>query len=440
MRIFWTIVIVFLFFSRVHSQAKSMDLDKVIQLALQNNIDLLKLQERLAMAQHALDEANATKFTSVDLKASYSRFSEVMQMDIVGISVPGTPINIPGRSIRFGDEDNYEALISLIQPLFTGHRISSMIKANRESVRASQMQSVALKNQVKFNATKAFYNLIKAYEMKKIAEASYQQVKTHLRDIQNFYQQGLVAQNDVLTGEVKLSEVELLIINAENAIELANTILLNLLNLNLDQTILPEYDPEKFSSAALEPVVEKAVSNKPEVKMLDFQIASLQFKRKAAAGAYWPNVALFGNYIYGKPGLDKIANEWISYWIGGIQLQWNLWDWGKKSAQVQQVQSAINELKLGKAQLTNNLAVDIKRTQINLRSSRKRLQNSIKMLESAEENYRIIENRYREGIISNSEYLDAQSDLTRAKVQRIQSQIDLQIALADYERACAEAE
>ena len=438
MRSFWTILFLCVFFIQVHAKNRSMTLDEALQLALQNNLSIQKLQARITTAQHAVDEAKASKYASVDLKASYSRFSEVMQMDIEAISIPNTFINIPGRSIRFGDENNYEASISVMQPLFTGHRISSMLDANRQRVRAHQMQLAASKHQLKFNATKAFYNLIKTHELKKIAETSYQQVQAHLRDIQNFYEQGLVARNDVLTGEVKLSEAELLITNADNGIELANIALLNLLHLELAQTIIPEYDLEKFTATTLDITKESQLSDKAELKMLDFQLASLHFKRKAAAGAYWPNVALFGNYIYGKPGLDKIANQWMGYWIAGVQLQWNLWDWGKTSAQVQQLQSAINELKLGRTELASNLELDIKRTLINLKGSRKRLQNSMKTLESAQENYRILENRYREGIISNAEYLDAQADLTRARINKIQTQIELQIALADYERACAE--
>jgi len=434
-----TFILLFLMLSLASGQSRTLTLEETIRLALENNLDLRKAGEQLRRAEIAAKEARANRYATADLKASYNRFSEVMEMTIAGVAIPNMPISIPGRTIRFGDEDNYESSISLVQPIYAGQRLSSQTKAAEEDVLVQQMNVKANRVRIEFNAKKAFYELVKAFELKNIARVSYQQVAVHLHDLNHLYDQGLVAQNDVLTGEVKLADAEMLLINAENAIELANVALLNLLHLDLAQQVQPAYAAESGPQPVIDTLSAPVFTKKPEMQMLDFQLAALQYRHKAAKGASWPELAAFGSYVYGKPGLDKISNDWMSYWIAGLQINWNLWDWGKKSARAQQVESALRELSLGKSQLASALALDLKRTLIQIRAGQHRLQNSLKTLQSATENYRIVENGYREGVVSNSDYLDAQSDLTRAQIQKIQSQLDLQIAFADYERACVGA-
>ncbi|MBN1347783.1 TolC family protein [candidate division KSB1 bacterium] len=439
MRTSLILFILVIFCAEAPSQTRRMSLDDVLSLALKNNIELRRAQQRIVQAKMAVDEARANRYAPLDFKASYSRYSDVMQMKIDKIDVLNTPFSVPGRTIQFGDENEYETSLSVIQPVFTGYRLSSALQAAREDASSREMSFLVQKNQLAFDAQKAFYDLCKVYEMKRIAQASHEQVACHVRDLRNFYEQGLISQNEVLSGEVKLSETELLIIKAENAIELSNIVLLHLLNLDLNQLIEPVYDVNAFSDAA-DLSLPGAIPNKPEMKMLNFQLAGLQYKQKAVTATSLPGIAVFGSLLYGKPGLDKISNEWMAYWVAGVRLQWNLWDWGRTRAQVQQMQSALNELRLGREQIASGLELDIQRTRIQLKDSRKRLRNAIQTLEAAEENYRIVENMYREGVLANSAYLDAQADLTRARIGKVQSQIDLQIAIADFERASRGAE
>ena len=128
----------------------------------------------------------------------------------------------------------------------------------------------------------------------------------------------------------------------------------------------------------------------------------------------------------------------MDYWAAGISLKWNLWDWGKKSAQVQQVHLAMNELSLGLAQMQQQLRADLKRCQLNVEEMQQQVQTANKMLDRAEENFRIVSNQYQQGLVTNTLFLDAQADLIRSRLQKIQYLVELQIAIADYERALSQ--
>jgi len=439
MRRFYLFIMVlftpWLIFAQTSGSHLQLTENDVIELALQQNLDLKQVQQKIVRYQAIAKEMNAQKWAALDFQSGYTHLSEVMEITFPTTSLAGLPFNIPTQKIRFGDGNTYEFALGLAQPLFTGGTLLNTARAAQQEVLALKWQQQANRNQIVFEAKKAFYHLIKAREMRKVAQTSIEQIKAHLKDVTNFYQQGQVTRNEVLTVEVKLSEAELLLTQANKAIELARIGLLMLLNQDLELAVTPEYDVQQWDTTFNRAVESFQPEDKAEVGILKHQLASLNFRRQAAKGTYWPSLGVFSRYVYGKPGLDQIANEWMDYWVVGVNLKWNLWDWGKRSARVQQLQSAADELELGLEQLKSRLNADLQRTRLNLKEAGQQLKIVHKMLTRAEENFRIVENRYLQGLIPNSEYLDAQADLTRSRLQKVQHLIDFQLALADYRRA-----
>ncbi|MBN2093291.1 TolC family protein [candidate division KSB1 bacterium] len=415
------------------SKVMTITLENVVEMVLKENLDLQREYQKIARYEAAIQEAQSQKWASADFQAGYKRISDVME---INFSIPNLPFAIPAQKIRFGDYDSYEFSLGITQPIFMGGMISNSAKAAQQDFLAARWQSSVQKNRIQFEAQKSFFNLIKALEFKKITETSIEQIQAHLNNVNNFYQQGQVTKNEVLTVEVKLSQAQLLLTQAQKNIELAQMALSLLLHLDLKTKIQPIYQTDTWPDVNIKPEAALNPDQKAEALGLKNQMLALDFRRKALTGAYWPGIGLFGRYIYGKPGLDQIHNEWMDYWVVGLNLQWNLWDWGKKSARVQQMHLATKEIELGYQQLQQMLQADVQRTHLRLEEAQQQLQIAQKMLEQAEENFRIVENRYQQGIITNSEYLDAEAELTRSRLQKIQYQIDLQIANYDYLRAC----
>ncbi len=411
------------------SKVMTVTLESVVEIALKENLDLKREHQKIARLEAVLQEVQSQKWASADFQAGYKRISEVMELNF---SIPNLPFSIPAQKIRFGDYDSYELSLGVNQPIFMGKIISNSVKAAHEDFLAARWQDQVQKNRLQFEAQKNFFTLIKTIEFKRITETSIEQIQAHLNDVNNFYQQGQVTKNEVLTVEVKLSQARLLLTQAKKNIELAQMALALVLNLDLKTEIQPVYESTAWTAATIKSEAALNSEQKAEALGLKNQLQALEFRQKTLEGAYWPGLGLFGRYTYGKPGLDQIHNEWMDYWVVGLNLQWNLWDWGKKSARVQQAHLAAKELELGYQQLQQMLQADVQRTCLRLEEARQQLQIAEKMLEQAEENFRIVENQYKQGIIANSEYLDAETELTRSRLQKIQYQIDLQIANFDY--------
>lgn len=423
-----------LFTTGLLAQDLTLDVNQVVELALKQNLDFKMSAAKLARMDQAVREARAQKWATLDFESAYAHISEVMKIDFSMPTIPGLPVKIPSQSIQFGDGNELEFYLQVFQPLYTGGALKANAQAATQEMLGQKFQIQAQKNHLEFAAQKLFYSMAKALEFKKITLTSIDQIRAHLNDVNQFYQQGQVTRNELLTVEVKLSQAELMLAQAEKNIELVRLALAVLLNLDLEQKINIAYDPNTWehtdtAPAPLQPDL------KPEIIAFRHQLDGLRFRQDALRGGRRPGLGLFARYVYAKPGLNKVANEWMDYWMVGVNLKWNLWDWGRKSAQIQQVQSRVDEMQWGFQQLQRTLTADAEQTRLNLADARYQLQISRKMQTQAEENFRIVSNRFNQGLETNSAFLDAQADLTRSQLQLVQQQIDCQIAQADYQRA-----
>lgn len=414
-----------------------LDLATVVELALSHNIDLQKDNQKLALLDEKIKEAQARKWVNVDFGSRYTRLSDVMEMNFPGAAFQNLPFPIPNETIRFGDENDFEFSFDFTQPIYTGGALKSGAQAARQEMLSMKEQQQVRKNLIVFQAKNAFFQLIKALEFQKITQISIQQIQTHLNDVNNFLEQGQVTRNEVLAVEVKLSEAELMSVQAKKNIRLTQLALLLLLNQDLRFNVRPIYQVAEWNAS--DPLVPGSfqVERKAEMMALQHQINALQLRHQGLQGTKRPSLGIFARYIYGKPALDKIRNEWMGYWLVGLNLKWKVWDWGRKSAQVQQMQKGISEMELTRNQLKNKLLARLQQARLTFRESKEQLQIALRMVALAQENFRIISNRFQQGIISNAEFLDAQAELTRSQLQKVQYQINVQIARADLERGHA---
>ena len=79
--------------------------------------------------------------------------------------------------------------------------------------------------------------------------------------------------------------------------------------------------------------------------------------------------------------------------------------------------------------------MEIKRIFLDINESLKRYQLSNKMVDQAEENYRISRDKYKNGMLLNSEFLDAEVDLLKSKLEVTRSIMDFNIKMAELKKA-----
>ncbi|MBN1154006.1 TolC family protein [candidate division KSB1 bacterium] len=413
----------------------TMDIDRCIEIALQNNIDLNIQRDKISEFIAKSEQLEKSQLPQISLDANYIRFSDVMETDIAS-RLTGLPLQIPPMVLRFGDEDNYALRGTLTQPLFLGYRLKHSIESTRKQISAEESSYHAEINSLIFRVKEAYYNLLYAMQSSKLIRLSLESVDQHLKDVNHLLEQGMVTRNELLKVEIKKSELELYVIRSENTITLRRQILCDLMGIPIDSelTITDEVQAGDID-IPVDSAFTLAREQRPEINRLNHQIDALNHQMQAQRGDYFPSLSLIGSYEYGKPGLNKLENEWMDYWTIGIASNWKLWDWGIRGTKVQEVKARLNYAEHSLLKLNHGIALDVQQAKLKLDELKNQLSLFKQKREQAEESFRLVQNEFRQGLATNSDFLDSENQMTKSKIEEYNSIINYNIALANYERA-----
>lgn len=436
MRKYFFLVLMFFWIQPAQAQ---MRLSECVKIALANNPGLKISETEASMTLEDARQAKSALLPSLDFSGNYRRQSTTPELTIPPIELPvgGTPISLfPGGGMTLGTLDNYDFKLTISQPIFTGFRLSNWVKAANALGTSRSLELEKNRSDLIFKVETAYGNVLKSQKFLQIASSAREQVASHLQDVENYVAQGMAKKDEWLKVQVKLSEAELVVIQAENAIKMAQVALENLIGQNLpsDATFAP-MQVQEFVAADVSSSIQNASADRAELKSLSHAKEAGQASIKIAQGGMYPSLAAFGTLGYGKPGLDFIKQEWMDYWLVGVGAEWNLWSWGKTKSQIQQAQLKIDAINQTARKVQDAITLDVTQSCLLLDEASKRLQLTTTMETQAQESFRVAENSYKQGQATHTEYFDAQSELTRAKLQKAQAEIDQALAQANWRRA-----
>ncbi|MDZ7331369.1 MAG: TolC family protein [candidate division KSB1 bacterium] len=410
-----------------------------VRAALSNNAELKKTETEAAIVEQDVHQAWGARWPSLDFSGSYRRQSIVPELDLAAIKIPiaGQEMTLfPGGSIQLGLLDNYDFKLTILQPIFTGFRLFNRYQAARAFASGKASEVLRKRSELIFQIESAYADVLKNQKTLEIALSAKRQLEAHRTDIENMMKQGMAKHEQWLRVQVKLSEADLAVTQAENRIRIAKLRLENLMGQKLPKEAMLEPMP-MAESVESDPSVslQKALVNRPELQSLLHAKQAGQAGLKVARGGHFPTLSAFATLGYGKPGLDFIKREWMDYWLVGIGVEWNLWHWGRNRSQVAQAQLQLENLEATDNQVRQAIELDVTQACLMLDDARKRLELTHALADQARESYRVTEQSYRQGVATHSEYLDAQAELTRAQLQQAQAEIDLAVAQANWRRA-----
>jgi outer membrane protein TolC len=165
---------------------------------------------------------------------------------------------------------------------------------------------------------------------------------------------------------------------------------------------------------------------------LNYRVQAGSENVNAAASGWYPSIFLFSDYYYNRPNqrimptLDRFKDTWDA----GVTLNWDIWNWGYNSSQVEQARQNLDQLNTNKELLKENIEVEVYNNFMALNAARNKIEVAKTGLEQAEENYRGINEKYIVQYATSTDLIDAETT-------RLQSQNDLINSLVDYETALA---
>ena len=441
-----TTLFLFLFFltSAIFAQQQVLQvrLADCIAQALGKNPSLQISQAKVQAAEARSSEAATTLLPQLTLSG---RAAELSSINPFGLKI-GPPVNI--SMILFPDiTENYSMRLSLQQPLFTGFKLKKNLEMAELNANATREDLTKDQSDLVLNVITAYWNFYRAIKVEEVIRQSVEQMSEHLKDAKNLSRQGLATDADVMKVEVQLSDVKVKQLEARNAIRLASMALNSLIRNSLETEITPSDTPaisQDASVALLNENLSKlqtlACERRPELKSMQLRRDMSSAGVTAAKGGWYPQIFFAANYDYAKPNQRILPpkDEWDGTWDVGVTFQWNIWDWYATGHQTAQAEANLRQSEAGITQLNDAVTLDVAQQYFNAQTAMEKVNVALGGMEQARESYRMTSEKYRNGLTSNTEMLDAEIALLQARLTHTQAIVDCTLAMARLKKAVGE--
>ena len=411
------------------AQPRALTLEQSMQLGLQNSKTFHSAQMKSEYAAAKAGEVKAALFPSVKVQASYQRLSSVPEFKI---PFPGIPTIFPYIA------NAYAARASLQQPLFTGWRLQGAADNASYQADAAQTDVVKDKADLILGIKTSYWTVHRAGEVRRLAEESVSQVEAHLRDVENLERQGMATTNDVLKVRVQLANSRILLSDAANTLRLASIAFNSTIGLPLETEIAIASPLSAGSSEPLEPekLLKAALASRPELVGMELRVKAADAAVTAASGGWFPQVFLTGNYYYARPNQRIIpsVDKFNDTWDFGISLQFDLWNNLSTLHQTSQAKAQREQTRDALGSMRDGIVLEVTQCFLNLQQARERIKLSELSVQQANENYRMASEKFKTGIMTSSDLLDAEMMLLQSKLQLTSSLVEHELAKARLEK------
>jgi len=414
------------------AQEGPLTLERSIEIALRRSPTLRAAKEAIKEAEFRRRAAVSDFLPQVSTQYSYTRLDEY----------PTFSIPTLGIKARAGSRDVYNWTTTVTQPIFTGGALINNYLLAKLGVDTAKVEMETTRLNLILRVKEAYYEVLKAEKFLEVAERAVQQLESHHKVAQAFFEVGMIPKNDLLQVEVQLAQAKQDLIRAQNGLALARSVFNTLLRRRIDEEVkLVQALEYRAVKVDLEACIEEAYKRRPEIKAAELGVKSAQRGVRLAASGFFPQVSVLFNYE--RQGDDPSVsgskyNPDEESWNVMALAQWNIWDWGKtwwgvgeNKAKVFQAECALQEAKDG-------VRLEVKEAYLNLREAEKNIKVAEKAVSQAEENFRINEERYKEQVATSTDVLDALTLLTQARTNYYTALSDYNVARAHLQRAIGE--
>ena len=413
--------------------------------------------ENLRSAAARVDEAWATFLPRLSAVGKYTRLSNFTAPSLFAVSgdlvvttagpagplAPGAPTYAApvNFSFPFFVLDNWLLQATLSIPISDYFlRIEQNYTAATNSQDAARWDVATARAGSEANGRIAYYTWLNARGSVVVAVQALNDQKTHLRDARNQFAAGNASKADVLRAETAVASAELTLERAKNLADLSEKQLRVAMHApdgealspgeNLDSTVPPVQG--NLKQMALE-----ALSSRPEVKSADANAAAAHEQASAAKAQRYPVLSAFGDGILGNPNPRYIppSNVWNTTWDVGAQVTWSPNDVLTANGNVRDIESRVAAIEANKNITRDNIEVEVTQMLQQVHEADFSIESSTRELASATEAYRVQRELFNNGRGTSTTLADAESDLTRARLDLLNAKVSARTARIRLEHA-----
>jgi len=416
------------FFSLVSAQ-EALTLKDSIDIALGNNPAINKSKASLLAAESQLKSSDTAFLPTASLSGHYTRLDhDRYQKTTLDLGTGPQTLYMPLMR-----KYQYSVGFQATQPLFMGGAIYYSRKQALGGVGIAEEQFEGTKQDVALGAAQAYYSVLQAHQLLKVASLTKESMAAHRKTAESFYRAGVVAKVDLLQADVRLAESQQGVIKAHNAVETAKSVFNNALGRDISEPVelVETHLPMSFEMSLSE-CMEVALSERPELMAMRKSVHVAKFSEKATRSAFFPQVS----GVYEK-ALTKKPLSWDrdEDWSVSLVASWDIWQWGKQKFDLDYARAKTDEARHQTSLLEDSILLEVKQSYLAVDEAQKLIAVTKRAIEQAEENVRMSNERYAQNIATITEVLDAEVLLANARMNYYVALYDHDVAVAHLLRS-----
>ncbi len=428
----------------------SLNLQQAIDLALKNNKSFLSQKNQYQQAQWNEKNALTNFLPKIDFNAmavridndTYNAANEIMQLPVYDpTGIPnGNYVPISAGMLSGGIyRTTYTTDLTIQQPIFNGGKVILGYKIAQLNTKSAQQTLESKKNDLQYDVAALFFNILRLQDMISIADKSLSSSKAQLKKITDKFDVGLAKKSDVLQWQVKVENNNITLEELKNSLNVLKTSWFNLLGLEqLSKANMPDkidltmYDAqinkigqinEVTKYDTLSYILSLVKSQNPDIKNLELTERIAKTARTLSITNFLPSLNLQYTRTFDQD--NKLNLDGAKSWNLAAVFSLPLFHGGTNLTDLKRSGYQYKSTKLQLEDLKQKLLMAAENSLYDLITKAKRVISSKLSYNNAQENYKIVNDLFDQGMITNVELMDAE-------VMLFASELNVQTSYYDY--------
>lgn len=354
-----------------------------------------------------------------------------------------TGLNQEGQRIidafRTDTRNIWAGSILLTQPLFMG---GAIIAANRIADINEQMMkhsTDAREQSTLYQTDQIYWQVVSLKHKQKLAQSYLDVVKKLDDDVHKMIEEGVATRSDGLTVDVKVNEAEMALMRVNDGVTLSKMLLCQTIGLPVnEQVTLADEDAENIATVSLTTNAEVKYAHwfRPELRLLNDVIEMSRQTTNILKAGNLPQVALTGGYAVSNPNvLNGFEKKFGGFWHVGVLMRVPIWNWGDVKYKVRASKGATAIASLEYNEAREKIELQVSQMTYKVDEANKRLVLAQSSVRRADENLRMANVGFQEGVITPTTVMEAQTAWLQAQTQKIDAEIEVRLSQVELQKS-----
>lgn len=392
--------------SAAAQEKKSLPLNEAINLAWTNSNEVTLANTKVTTKKYELQSKKNNQYPDLKLSGQYQRLANA------------------AVDFKLNQNNNAQQLplvnqlmigqLSASVPVFSGFKIHNSIAVQENLYQAEMATTSQTKDEIALRVIDYYTRLYKAQKRIELLKENQKSAQQRVKDFIELEKNGIIPRNDLLKSQLQVSKIQLNLDEINTNLKIINFYLVTLLKLNPETKLeIRESDFADFEITTIPTNDHLAIENRKDLEALRFQGKASEANIKIAKGFYYPTIAIIGGYT--ALDLSNVITVQNAMNIG-VGISYDLSTILKNGTTVKLAENKFVEVQNSEAMLMDYIKIQVQKSIEDYDLSLKQNVVFSEALEQSAENYRIIKDKYDNGLSDTNDLLEADVEQLSSKI------------------------